>query len=98
MTRAELKGTIQTVLGPIEPSALGRTLMRFIRDEAWKASAGQFEVLHAAHVESSMLNQQLVEQLAPGLQRQLGVDVAALTAAHRKAFENVAKAVKKQWP
>ena len=27
MTRAELKGKIQTVLGPIAPEALGRTLM-----------------------------------------------------------------------
>ena len=27
MTRNELKGRIQTVLGPIAPAALGRTLM-----------------------------------------------------------------------
>jgi hypothetical protein len=65
------------------------------RDETWKASAGQFEVMHAAFAESAKLHQQLLEQLAPGLERQLGVDVAALTAAHRQAFERIAKAVKK---
>jgi len=68
------------------------------RDEAWKASAGQFEVMHAAFVESAKAHQQLLEQLAPGLERQLGLDVAALTDVHRQTFERVAKAVKKQWP
>jgi hypothetical protein len=68
------------------------------RDETWKASAGQFEVMHASFVESAKVHQQLLEQLAPGLERQLGVDVAALTGANRQAFERIAEAAKKQWP
>jgi hypothetical protein len=68
------------------------------REETWKASTGQFDVMHAAFVESAKVHQQLLEQLAPGLARHLGVDVAQLTAANRQAFERIAKAVTKQWP
>jgi len=60
------------------------------RNAAWQRTVAEWKQAHDAGIESHALTQEWLATAVEGLQR-LGIDLRALTALHRAAFEKIVR-------